>query len=109
MLVRTISMQWLWDVVQEYRSFLKLSLFYKTVAVVSSSADFKWIWQLYYLSSDFAAAVALRYGGCHDPSFRDSLGQHTAEEVEHPKDLADWMREHGFWLQMKSQPQYRPC
>ncbi len=71
----------------------KLSLFYKTVAVVSSSVDFKWIWQLYYLSSDFAAAVALRYGGCHDSSFRDSFGQHTAEEVEHPKDLADWMRD----------------
>lgn len=88
--------QWLKDLQEEYRSFVKPSAFFKKVASASSSEDFQWIRQLYYLSSDFTAAVALRYGSCHDPRFRDAFGEHAAEETTHPADLAEWMREFGF-------------
>lgn len=94
MLTRTLPMQWLIDLVQEYREITKQNLFYKSVNLASSAKDFQWIRQLYYLSCDFTAAVALRYGSCYDPRFRDAFGEHAAEEVTHPKELADWMR---FW------------
>ncbi len=96
MLTSTTSMQWLWDLAQEYRDFVKSSPFYKSVSVATSSADFQWIRQLYYLSSDFSAATAIRYGKCDDLSFRDAFAEHAAAEVEHPHDLAVWMREFGF-------------
>jgi hypothetical protein len=51
---------------------------------------------LYYLSGDFTAVVALRYASCQDARFRDAFGEHAAEEVTHPADLAEWMREFGF-------------
>ncbi|QLE53664.1 iron-containing redox enzyme family protein (plasmid) [Nostoc sp. C057] len=96
MLTHTIPMQWLIELVQEYRNITKRNLFYKTVNLASSPSDFQWIRQLYYLSCDFTAAVALRYGSCHDARFRDAFGEHAAEEVTHPEELADWMRESGL-------------
>ena len=96
MLTSTIPMQWLWDLAQEYRDFVKSSPFYNSVSLASSSADFQWIRQLYYLSCDFTAATAIRYGKCDDPRFRDAFAKHAAAEVEHPHDLAVWMREFGF-------------
>lgn len=51
---------------------------------------------MYYLSCDFTAAVAIRYGSCLDPRFRDIFGEHAAEEVTHPYDLTVWLREFGF-------------
>jgi hypothetical protein len=88
--------QWLKNVQEEYRNLVKQSAFYKKVASASSVEDFQWIRQLYYLSCDFTAAVALRYGSCRDPRFRDAFGEHAAEEVTHPADLTEWMREFGF-------------
>lgn len=88
--------QWLLDLQQEYRSVIKQSTFFRKVASASSSADLQWIRQLYYLSCDFTAAVALRYGSCQDPRFRDAFGDHAAEEVTHPADLTEWMREFNF-------------
>jgi Iron-containing redox enzyme len=64
--------------------------------VTADSKDFYWIYQLYHLSADFTAATALRYGKCDDPRFRDAFAEHAAEEVEHPAQLAKWMREFGF-------------
>ncbi len=96
MLTHTIPMQWLVDLASEYRRILRSNPIYKILAVASSPADFKWIRQLYYLSSDFTAAVALRYGSCNDQRFRDAFGQHAAEEVEHPAMLAYWMRKYGL-------------
>ena len=88
--------QWLKKLQEEYSSIIRQSVFFKTLAEASSPADVKWIRQFYYLSCDFTAAVALRYGGCQDPRFRDAFGEHAAEEVTHPADLAAWMREFGF-------------
>lgn len=96
MLQTAMSMQWLWDLAQDYRNILKQSEFYKKVSLASCPEDFQWIRQLYYVSCDFTAAVALRYGSCPDPRFRDAFGEHAAEEVTHPEDLAEWMREYGF-------------
>lgn len=96
MLTKTVPVEWLWEMAQEYRDWLKNSSFYKTIALASSSADFQWIRQLYHLSCDFTAATALRYGKCEDPRFRDVFAEHAAEEVEHPRELANWMREFGF-------------
>lgn len=96
MLTSAIPMQWLKNLQEEYRSIVRESLLYKTIAAASSPTDFQWLRQLYYLSSDFTAAVALRYGSCQDSRFRDAFGEHAAEEVTHPADLAEWMREFGF-------------
>lgn len=88
--------QWLKTLQEEYTSIVRQSVFFKNVAKASSPADFKWIRQLYYLSCDFTAAVALRYGHCQDARFRNAFGEHAAEEVTHPADLVEWMREFGF-------------
>ncbi len=97
MTTNTIStIQWLKKLQEGYRNIIRESPFYKKIANASSPADFQWIRQLYYLSCDFTAAVALRYGSCRDPVFRDAFGEHAAEEVTHPADLTEWMREFGF-------------
>jgi Iron-containing redox enzyme len=90
------TIQWLQTLQGEYRNLISQSAFFKKVATASSPADFQWIRQLYYLSCDFTAAVALRYATCRDPHFRDAFGEHAAEEVTHPADLTEWMREFGF-------------
>jgi hypothetical protein len=95
--------QWLKNLQEEYRSFIRESSLYTSIAAASSAADLQWIRQLYYLSSDFTAAVALRYGSCQDSRFRDAFGEHAAEEVTHPADLAEWMREFGF-LRAEEEP-----
>lgn len=87
---------WLRRLQKDYSSIIRQSVFFTKVAEASSAADFTWIRQLYYLSCDFTAAVALRYGSCQDPRFRDAFGEHAAEEVTHPADLTEWMREFGF-------------
>ena len=92
----TSTSDWLKNLQEEYRRFLGESPLYTAIAGASSPADFQWIRQLYYLSSDFTAAVALRYGSCQDPRFRDAFGEHAAEETTHPAELAEWMREFGF-------------
>lgn len=96
MLATTLPMEWLWNVAQDHREALKKHPFYQSVALASTAAELQWIRQLYYLSCDFTAATALRYGKCDDPRFRDAFAEHAAEEVEHPAQLAVWMREFGF-------------
>lgn len=88
--------QWLKKLQEDYSSIIRQGPFFKKVAEASYAADFIWIRQLYYLSCDFTSAVALRYGSCQDSRFRNAFGEHAAEEVTHPADLAKWMREFGF-------------
>lgn len=108
MTTKTLQMQWLEKIAQEYRDWLKNSFFYKMVALASSPADFNWIRQLYHLSSDFTAATAIRYGKCDDPRFRDIFAEHAAEEVDHPKQLASWMREYGFLASQEAPTEVAP-
>lgn len=88
--------QWLKKLQGEYRNVARQSAFYGKIASASSARDFQWVRQLYYLSCDFTAAVALRYGNCQDPRFRDAFAEHASEELTHPADLVVWMREFGF-------------
>ncbi len=46
MLTHTVAMQWLLDLVQEYREITTQNLFYKTLNLASSPKDFQWIRQL---------------------------------------------------------------
>jgi hypothetical protein len=87
---------WLKKLQEEYRNQIRQGPFFRNMPAASSAADFHWIRQLYHLSADFTAAVALRYGSCQDARFRDAFGEHAAEEVTHPAELAHWMREFGF-------------
>jgi pyrroloquinoline quinone (PQQ) biosynthesis protein C len=96
MLTNVLSMGWLWETAQQCRAVLRSHAFYQSIANTTSANDFCWIRHLYHLSADFTAATALRYGKCDDPRFRDAFAEHAAEEVEHPAQLAKWMREFGF-------------
>jgi hypothetical protein len=90
------SLDWLLRLQGTYRDRIRQGRFFAMVSAASVPADFRWIRQLYHLSADFTGAVALRYGGCRDDRFRDPFGEHAAEEVTHPADLAAWMRNFGF-------------
>jgi hypothetical protein len=92
----SLTNHWLIRLQKAYRQLISESPFYAKLADARSMDDLQWIRQMYYLSCDFTAAVALRYGSCLDPRFRDIFGEHAAEEVTHPHDLAVWMREFGF-------------
>lgn len=92
----SLTSHWLMRLQKAYRQLISDSPFYAGLADARSMDDLQWIRQMYYLSSDFTAAVALRYGSCLDQHFRDIFGEHAAEEVTHPHDLAVWMREFGF-------------
>lgn len=90
------SLSWLIRLQAGYRDQIRHGRFFATIRTASDPADFGWIRQLYYLSGDFTAAVALRYGDCRDDRFRDLFGEHAAEEVTHPAELAVSMRKFGF-------------
>jgi len=92
----SLTHHWLIRLQKAYRQLVSESPFYAKLADARTLDDLQWIRQLYYLSSDFTSAVALRYGSCLDPRFRDAFGEHAAEEVTHPHDLCVWMREFGF-------------
>ncbi len=92
----SVTNHWLMKLQKAYRQLISEGPFYAKLADAHSMADLQWIRQMYYLSCDFTAAVALRYGSCLDPRFRDIFGEHAAEEVTHPHDLTVWMREFGF-------------
>lgn len=90
-------MQWLLDLAQEHRSVLRQGQFYKTLAAASSPLDLTdWVRQLFYQSRDFISALGFRSTRCNDQAFRECFAQHSMEEADHPNQLVDWMREHGF-------------
>jgi hypothetical protein len=91
-----LTNHWLLRLQKAYRQLISESPFYSRLEDARSMDDLQWIRQMYYLSCDYTAAVALRYGSCRDQRFRDVFGEHAAEEVTHPADLAEWMREFGF-------------
>lgn len=96
MLTQTKSLTWLVELASESRAKLLENPFYNSLSRASSIEELGWIHQLYFLSSDFTAATAIRYGKCDNPLFRNAFARHAAEEVEHPEQLANWMREYGL-------------
>jgi len=89
-------LSWLLALQRSYRDQIRQGRFFAMLRAASTPAHFQWIRQLYFLSEDFTGAVALRYGSCREDAFRDQFGEHAAEEVTHPAELAAWMRKFGF-------------
>lgn len=90
-------MKWLLDLAAEYRHALLSGYFYQTLAQVQHSENIRaWINQLYHQSSDFTAALAMRYAMCRDPRYQSCFAQHATEEVDHCTILVDWMHKCGF-------------
>ncbi len=90
-------MKWLLNLAEDYRSYIRLGVFYKTLASASSPKDIRgWIRQLYYQSRDFTSALSMRYAMCKDPDYQGCFAKHAMEEVHHCEQLIDWMRKHDF-------------
>lgn len=90
-------MQWLLNLAEEYRSYLRRGSFYKELTKADKPEDIgNWIHQLYYQSRDFTSALSLRHAMCKDPHFQACFAQHAMEEVDHCSQLEAWMRQHHF-------------
>ena len=90
-------MQWLLNLAEEYRSYLRRGNFYEELTLVKKPEDINyWIHQLYHQSRDFTSALSLRHAMCKDPLFQASFAQHAMEEVDHCSQLETWMRRHHF-------------
>ncbi|MEG4036050.1 iron-containing redox enzyme family protein [Microcoleus sp. S36b_A4] len=90
-------MKWLLDLGAQYRQNLLAGAFYKLLTTVEHPDDVRaWVRQLYYQSSDFTAALAMRYTMCRDFRYQGCFAHHTTEEVDHASLLLDWMHKHGF-------------
>ena len=91
------NMKWLLDLGAQYRQHLLSSSFYQQLAAAEHPDDIRgWVRQLYHQSSDFTAALAMRYAVCRDSRYRGCFARHAAEEVDHAALLLDWMHKHEF-------------
>lgn len=90
-------MKWLLDVGAKYRQNLRSGAFYKQLIAAEHPDDVRaWVRQLYYQSSDFTAALAMRYTMCRDFRYQRCFAHHATEEVDHASLLLDWMHKHEF-------------
>lgn len=90
-------MKWLLDLGAQYRQNLLGGSFYRQLSLAEHPDDIRgWVRQLYYQSSDFTSALALRYATCRDFRYQGCFGRHATEEVDHASLLLDWMRKHEF-------------
>jgi Iron-containing redox enzyme len=90
-------MKWLLDLGAQYRQSLLSGLFYEQLAETKHPDNVRyWVRQLYYQSSDFTSALALRYSTCRDFRYQGCFGKHATEEVDHASLLLDWMHKHEF-------------
>lgn len=90
-------MKWLLDLGAQYRQNLLSGSFYTQLASSQHPDDVRgWVRQLYYQSSDFTAALALRYATCRDFRYQGCFAHHATEEVDHASLLLDWMHKHEF-------------
>lgn len=90
-------MKWLLDLGAQYRQHLRASSFYQQLTAAEHPDDVRgWLGQLYYQSSDFTAALAMRYTVCRDFRYQQCFARHAAEEVDHASLLLDWMHKHDF-------------
>lgn len=90
-------MKWLLDLGAKYRQDLLSGSFYKHLAAAQHPDDVRgWVRQLYYQSSDFTAALAMRYTMCRDFRYQGCFAHHATEEVDHASLLLEWMHKHDF-------------
>lgn len=92
-------MKWLLELGAKYRQNLLSGSFYRQLSLAEHPNDVKgWVRQLYYQSSDFTSALALRYATCRDFRYQGCFAHHATEEVDHAALLLDWMYKHEFLL-----------
>ncbi|MEG5049725.1 MULTISPECIES: iron-containing redox enzyme family protein [unclassified Microcoleus] len=90
-------MKWLLDLGAKYRQNLRSGAFYQQLIAAEHPDDVRgWVRQLYYQSSDFTAALAMRYTMCRDFRYQGCFAHHATEEVDHASLLLDWMYKHEF-------------
>jgi len=90
-------MKWLLDLGAKYRQNLRSGSFYQQLTAAQHPDDVRgWVRQLYYQSSDFTAALAIRYTMCRDFRYQGCFAHHATEEVDHASLLLDWMHKHEF-------------
>lgn len=90
-------MKWLLDLGAQYRQNLLSGSFYQQLALRRHPDDVReWARQLYYQSSDFTSALAMRYAMCRDFRYQGCFAKHATEEVDHAALLLDWMYKHEF-------------
>ena len=79
-------MKWLLNLGAECRQNLLSGSFYTQLAAAEPPDDVRgWVRQLYYQSSDFTAALAMRYTICRDFRYQSCFAQHATEELQHPR------------------------
>jgi len=97
-------MKWLLDLGAKYRQNLLAGPFYAQLAAAQHPDDVRgWVSQLYCQSSDFTAALAMRYTVCRDFRYQECFARHATEEVDHASLLLEWMHKHSF-LQPEETP-----
>lgn len=104
-----VAMQWLVDLAEKYRCVLKQSRFYQALSTATTPSEIQgWVRQLYYMSSEFISALALRSQLCPDSQFKPGFTQHFQEESKHPEQLVTWMRHYGL-LKLDESPTSVPA
>jgi hypothetical protein len=79
-------MKWLLNWGAQWRQNLLSGSFYTQLAAASHPDDVRgWVRQLYYQSSDFTAALGMRYKICRDFRYQSCFAQHATEEPQHPR------------------------
>ena len=90
-------MKWLFNLGAECRQNLLSGSFYTQLAAAEHPDDVRgWVRQLYYQSSDFTAALAMRYTMCRDFRYQSCFAQHATDEADHAPLRLDWMYKHEF-------------
>jgi len=90
-------MKWLLNLGAECRQNLLSGSFYRQLAAAEHPDDVRgWVRQMYYQSSDFTAALAMRYTIGRDFRYQSCFAQHATEEADHASLLLDWMYKHEF-------------
>ncbi|MEZ2224770.1 hypothetical protein [Microcoleus sp.] len=73
-------MKWLLDLGAQYRQNLLSGSFYTQLAAARHPDDVRgWVRQLYYQSSDFTSALAMRYSMCRDFRYQGCFARHATD------------------------------
>lgn len=92
-------MNWVAEMVQEYRKQLLGIEFFQHVKNAKTKNDFAWVRQLLHQSTEFLHLLNLRHAVCTDAKYREYFGKHAAQEVGHYEMLENWMVKHGLLTQ----------
>lgn len=89
-------MNWLAEMILDYRNRLTKIEFYQHVKAAKNKSDFAWVRQLLHQSYEFPMLLSLRYSLCKDAQYRQYFAIHADEEHGHCEMLKNWMVQHGL-------------